>query len=82
MLLQGLVALVAELRKLDAAALRRELRALAWVQAEDCPFCGCKSVLTDKRGLSWVAYCEDCDAEGPPSHTPEQARELWKRRAN
>lgn len=82
MLYQGLRALVAELQKLDPAGIRRELRLLSWRQDEACPFCGCKDTGVDQRGLSFVGYCEECDAEGPPSHTREKARELWKRRAN
>jgi hypothetical protein len=83
MLYGGLRALVAELQKLDPAGVRRELRLLAWRQDEEtCPFCGCKDIGVDQRGLSFVGYCEECDAEGPPTHTREKARELWKRRIN
>lgn len=81
-LFAGLATLVADLRKRDPAGLRRELRRLSWVHDESCPFCGCESVGTEVKGLSVVAYCEECDAEGPPTHTRERALELWKRRAN
>jgi len=81
-LFESLAALVANLRKQDPDRLRRELRRLQWVDDDACPFCGCKNTLVDKRGLSFVVYCEDCDAEGPPAHTHEKAREHWKRRTN
>lgn len=81
-LFTGLDALIVELRKRDPDRLRRELRRLQWVSDEACPFCGCADTGVDQRGLSYVGYCEQCDAEGPPSHTREKARELWKRRTN
>lgn len=82
-LLAGLRQLVAACRALDQAVTRRELRALSHVTDDACPFCGSGNVGVDDGGkaTSFVGYCEECHAEGPPGATREQARKNWTQRA-
>jgi Lar family restriction alleviation protein len=45
-----------------------------------CPFCGLHDVFWVHLGLDWYYKCNDCQMQGPPKKTQEQALDAWNNR--